>query len=366
MIIIYNILVTLLITIHVFPFIKNQYWIFRVCDFIRIQAFILQIFLLISGLVFIVPKGYLYWSVTSLLLIAIIHNLSILWRYTPMYAILKRTDSPSKITSSVVSILSVNVYQYNKEYHRLIDLICDIKPDIVFTVESDLKWEQALSVIEREYPATLKIPQDNTYGMHFYSRLEVEDLSLNRLVSSDIPSIEAKIKTKEDQQFTLYGIHPPPPSPTEEQTSKERDGELMALAKKLNSETEPVIVVGDFNNVAWSRSSQLFRKKANLIDPRMGHGFVSSFPAKWPIMRFPIDLFYHSSNIKVRELKTLQQIGSDHLPVYCRFVITPSVNTSAHHETFALNPIEEEVVDKMMNDGKKEKGNRPSDPENKT
>ena len=43
-------------------------------------------------------------------------------------------------------------------------------------------------------------------------------------------SIEAKLKTKDGYEFVFFGVHPPPPSPTEEKTSK--DGDLLSIAKK--------------------------------------------------------------------------------------------------------------------------------------
>jgi endonuclease/exonuclease/phosphatase (EEP) superfamily protein YafD len=37
------------------------------------------------------------------------------------------------------------------------------------------------------------------------------------------------------------------------------------------------LVSGDFNNVAWAYSSQLFRKTSELIDARIGRGIFATF-----------------------------------------------------------------------------------------
>ena len=45
-----------------------------------------------------------------------------------------------------------------------------------------------------------------------------------------------------DMNFGYFGVHPPPPSPNEEKTSKERDGDLLSIAKKSKIIKFPVLV----------------------------------------------------------------------------------------------------------------------------
>jgi hypothetical protein len=61
--------------------------------------------------------------------------------------------------------------------------------------------------------------------MHLYSKLKITKHSIHYFVADDLPSIEAKITTADNFKFN-FAVHPPPPSPTEEENSKERDGEL--------------------------------------------------------------------------------------------------------------------------------------------
>ena len=155
-----------------------------------------------------------------------------------------------------------------------------------------------------------------------------------------------------------YGIHPAPPSPIEEDNSRERNGELLSVGKKVKESKGLVIVVGDFNNVAWAKSSILFRKTSELIDPRIGRGFIATYHAKYRLLRFPIDLFFHSTDIFMEDFKTLRNIGSDHLPLFCKFFINQTEG-SQKEEMETLEEGEEEEVEEMIEDGINEESDRP-------
>jgi len=89
-------------------------------------------------------------------------------------------------------------------------------------------------------------------------------------------------------------IHPAPPSPTEKDSSRPRDSELIMVAKVLKNPSRPTIVAGDLNDVAWSRSTRLFMQISGFLDPRKGRGFYNTFHAGYFFMRWPLDHLFHS------------------------------------------------------------------------
>lgn len=346
----------LLITANILPVVNHQHWFFRVWEFGRLQILILQIITLVIGIVFIEEKST-FFLVTALITLGfIINNIIILIPYTTVYFRKDLNNITKK--SKTVSIISVNVYQFNEKYEELIKLVRDVKPDILLTLESNQAWEDALVEIEVEYPTFKKVPLENTYGIHFYTKLPLKSVKTNYFVAKDLPSIEASLTTEDGISFTFFGVHPPPPSPTEETTSKERDGELLSIGKKVRETEGPVIVVGDFNSVAWGKSSLLFRKTSQLIDSRIGRGFVSTYHANYRLLRFPIDLFFHSTDIFIDEFKTLRNIGSDHLPLYSKFFINQNERIQ-EEELETLEKGEKKEVEKMIEDGIEEKSDRP-------
>ena len=117
--------------------------------------------------------------------------------------------------------------------------------------------------------------------MHLYSKIPFVKSTVHFFVADDVPSIEARFKTADGHDFVVFAVHPPPPSPTEETNSKERDGDLLCVAKKIKEHPVPSLVIGDFNTVAWSVTSILFRKTSELIDARVGRGIAATFHAKY-------------------------------------------------------------------------------------
>lgn len=351
----YLILTVLLLILTILPKIQHSHWIFRVPEFGKIQITYFILFTMLLGFI-VADKSQYFWYYQGLLFVMLVHHSVILVKYTRLYPIKKYTQKYQ--SSEKLHFISANVYQFNKEYNRFIQLIEKHRPEMFLTMESNGDWEKALRPLEKDYPYQHKVTLENTYGMHFYSKIEIENSQTHYFVADDIPSIEAHLKTKDGFSFVFFGVHPPPPSPTEEETSKERDGDLLSTAKRVIEIKKPVIVVGDFNNVAWSKSSILFRKTSHLIDPRIGRSFVSTFHAKYRLLRFPIDLMFHSEEIFIEDLKTLENFGSDHLPVYCEFFIDHKQDEKQEERIDHATNDEKAEAEEMIEEGKRENGER--------
>lgn len=349
----YLVLNALLLILTVLPKIPSPHWFFRFPDFGKIQITYFTVITFALG--FFVEKTDYFWYLQGLLVAIFIYHGFTLIKYTRLYKVKKHQRTEH--SSQKHHFISANVYQFNKDYQKFINLVKNHQPDVFLTMESNGDWEKALQVLEKDYPYHHKVTLENTYGMHFYSKLVIDEAITHYFVADDIPSIEAHLKTKDGFEFVFFGVHPPPPSPTEEETSKERDGDLLSVAKRVKDFTKPVIVVGDFNNVAWSRSSVLFRKTSHLIDPRVGHAFVSTFHAKSRLLRFPIDLMFHSEDIFIEELKTLENFGSDHLPVYCQFYIDHN-NDEQEERVEQADSEEIAEAEEIIKEGKEENGER--------
>jgi endonuclease/exonuclease/phosphatase (EEP) superfamily protein YafD len=340
----------LLIITTLLPLIRNPHWVFRIFDFGKIQLFILQLLVLLLSLWYGDTLTVILLCGTTLL------NGALLFKYTPLYN--SGRKPPSASASVPITLLSLNVYQENRNYTKFLELVEAVNPDAVLTMESDTGWDEALKALDSSFPYSLKAPLDNTYGMHLFSKHKMLKGEIHYFVADDLPSMEAEFETEDGRIYKMYALHPPPPSPTEEETSKERDGDLLSVAKAIRKDKEvPTVAIGDFNCVAWAEASRLFVKTSELVDPRLGRGFISTFHAKYKLLRFPIDQVYHSPDIFVKDLKTLPNVDSDHLPLLFRFVIDHK-KTSQDHLVETADTEDLQTVNEKIKEGKEENGER--------
>lgn len=301
--------------------LKFSNWWIRVFDFPRIQLLLITT---LAILLFLFP--YLELSIGNLSLLAMV---TFCWFYQAAkifpYSILAKNevsldkkDSPE----SEIGIMISNVLTPNRHAEKLIDLVKELQPNLLLTLESDKWWEEQLSVLENDYKYQVKIPLDNLYGMHLYSNLELKDTEVHYLVEDDIPSIHSKVMLPSGKAIHIHCIHPEPPSPTESDTSLSRDAELLIVGENVKDADLPTLVFGDLNDVAWSRTTRLFQKISGLLDPRKGRGFFNTFNAKHPTFRWPLDHIFLSEDFLLREIKRLPSISSDHFPIYIKLKLS--------------------------------------------
>ena len=194
----------------------------------------------------------------------------------------------------------------------MLQQIKEANADIVFLLETDSSWEVATRELKKEYPYCLLAPLENTYVLLFYSRLKLARSSINYLVKHDLPSIEAEVYLPSGEKMQIWGLHPEPPVPGESLYSTAKDKELMKVALKAKECSLPSIVIGDLNDVAWSHSTELFRKTSELLDPRRGRGFYNTFSAHLWYIRYPLDYIFCSKEFGLISMIRMPKNGSDH------------------------------------------------------
>ena len=297
--------------------IRRDEWWFRGADFPRLQILFVGLVAL-AGLLFIQAEWTL---VRELLLLGVIaavaYQLKMVLPYTPIWkkqVLHVRQDQLN--VEQQISLLVANVLTPNHKYHLLLEQINRLQPDVVLTLETDQVWQEALKPIEADYPYRVAVPQDNLYGMHLYSRLPLADTEVKFILSDETPSIHATIRLRSGLSVQLYCLHPKPPSPTEAKDSTLRDAELLIVGDQIKDIDESCIVMGDLNDVAWSRTTRLFQRISGLLDPRVGRYFMNTFHADYPLLRWSLDHIFHSTDFGLVEMKRLPHIGSDHFPIY--------------------------------------------------
>jgi endonuclease/exonuclease/phosphatase (EEP) superfamily protein YafD len=301
---------------------RAKHWIFRIWDFPRSQlAFFAAVLLgfLIWRADWSRPLAWLLASVTTGCLV---YQAWWIIPYTRLFPTeVARARHGDRRRS--IRILAANVLQTNTHAERFLKLVRENDPDVVVTLETNSWWQKQLEPLERDYTYRLRAPLENLYGMHLYSRLRLEDARVRYLVEDDKPSMHAIAHLRSGERIELHCLHPAPPGPTENEESTERDAELVVVGKSVKGSKLPVIVTGDLNDVAWSETTRLFRHISGLLDPRRGRGTFSTFPARLPISRWPLDHVFHSRALCLVDIHTLKNWGSDHLPIVFELALDP-------------------------------------------
>ena len=295
---------------------RDEWWI-RGADFPRLQILVLGLIALVLLLVWDQPWDLRREIVFTALIAALAYQLKMVLPYTFIWKkqvkkVHKHQLNPDKQISLIVS----NVLTPNDKYHLLVEQIQKHQPDLVLTLETDFIWQKALAVIEKDYPYRVPVPLDNLYGMHLYSKLELKDTEVKFILSNEIPSIHTTVILRSGQPVQLYCLHPKPPSPTEAKDSTLRDAELLMVGDQIKDLDESCIVMGDLNDVAWSRTTRLFQRISGLLDPRVGRRYINTFHADYPMFRWSLDHVFHSTDFALVHMERLPHVGSDHFPVY--------------------------------------------------
>ncbi len=325
---------------------KFDYWWIRGFDFPRVQISILIGANIILALFVYQFDTLWHYLIVGTLFLSLIYQFVMIYPYT-LFAKNQVIKYHGDNNADNISILVSNVLTPNENYGKLIDLVRSRDPDILLTLESDKRWEQALATIEVQYVHSVKIPMDNLYGMHLYSKLPLENIEVKYLVQDDIPSIHGSLILPNGKRVGIHCIHPRPPSPGESKTTTDRDAELLLVGREIDRDAERVLVFGDFNDVAWSRTTKLFQKISGLLDPRRGRGFFNTFNADYLLFRWPLDHVFHSNDFTLVEMAREGHIGSDHFPMYIKLNYSPKaiglqhdLEVSAEEEQWAEEKIE--------------------------
>ncbi|MFC5408677.1 endonuclease/exonuclease/phosphatase family protein [Larkinella bovis] len=319
----YAVLITFISFIHL---LRVDAWWIRIWDFPHLQLTVLA------------AAGLLLWAVLSRstdwpvllallgLLAALGYEAWLIFPFTPLHRkqvpyYRKRQDGAKE--PNLIRILNANVFMDNTNCPDVLHLVAKYEPDVVLILEANERWQTELKPLEASFPYRILHPLENTYGMLFYSRLPILRHEVRFLIEPDIPSIYAQLKLDSGQLLHFYGIHPMPPSPTEHYRSTERDAELVVVGKEVRNQTEPVIVSGDLNDVAWSHTTRLFQRISGLLDPRIGRGLYNTFHARYFFLRWPLDHVFVSHHFKLRNIRRLPNCGSDHFPILISLAYAP-------------------------------------------
>ncbi|WP_372916924.1 endonuclease/exonuclease/phosphatase family protein [Salegentibacter sp.] len=304
------------------PLVAADFWWIRVFDYMHIQLTLLTLTAIAAYFIRFDIKWVQDYIFMGILLACFAFQFLKIYPYTPLSA--HEIGDSQNSEAPQISLFTANVLQKNEEHQKVVDEINRFDPDVMVFTETNTRWKNEISKnLDESYRYKVEVPLDNTYGMLVYSKLELIDPQVQYMIDDSIPSIHTKIRLPEGNLIQLFAIHPTPPMPQHNPSSSDRDAEMMKIAKMSLEREVPVVVIGDFNDVAWSETTSLFQSVGKLLDIRVGRGFYNTFNANNLLMRWPLDYIYTSEEFRLKEIKLGENIGSDHFPLFASLSFEP-------------------------------------------
>lgn len=263
-----------------------------------------QYFVCLAAAAFLFALGRRYRSAGAAGAFAAVNLALIL----PLYV----SGAPPASGGPRLRILLANVHTSNTQHGKMIAYVQRCNPDVVVFEEVDERWVEALKPLRAAYPHGQTEDQEDNFGIALWSRLPLEESSVQYFGEAWLPSIVARLKL-DRLPVTLVATHPLPPMSGE--NVRLRNGQLSAVAEYVSSQSGAKVVVGDLNTTSWSPCFAQLENGTGLRDSRKGFGLQPTWPAGVPWLWIPIDHCLVSSEVAVVSREVGPQVGSDHYPV---------------------------------------------------
>lgn len=213
-----------------------------------------------------------------------------------------------------------NINYGTTDFTSLTKSIAHNHPQVVGIAElSSEKFEHLKNQLPN-YPYNFHVPGRGQLGLAIFSQIPFVDQPSVRFFSDNrFPSIVASIQDfQTTKKLTIIVIHPPPPLLAEYATIR---NELFSnLAEFVKTQSDPLLIMGDFNSSSWSPAFQTLLGDSSLVDSRNNQGVQPSWPSQLPnFLRIPIDHILTNELLPVTYREVLLSVGSDHLPILADF-----------------------------------------------
>jgi endonuclease/exonuclease/phosphatase (EEP) superfamily protein YafD len=211
-------------------------------------------------------------------------------------------------------VMSFNVLATNERFEDAILEIRKHDPDVVAVLEYANRWHDAFDAINESHPFQIREPRWHGYGIAIFSKRPIENPQTVQLTEKvmDNPSVNGTIKIG-GRKLRIVAMHVM--SPVNRMRLDLRNRQFAEIAKTIQSQDVPTILLGDLNCAPSSIFFQELLDEAGVRDSRLGFGFQASWPTWATVLSIPIDHVLVSNEVHVHDRFLGDGGGSDHRPV---------------------------------------------------
>lgn len=219
-------------------------------------------------------------------------------------------------------ILSYNILRNNPEPQSVVEYLLASEADLIFLMEVDMAWLEALRPLEGKWPHVIRQPRSGSFGFALYSRVPFEDTQLPYWGDAMRTSACIRISAL-GGELTFIGTHPPPP--TSERYAHFRNSHISELATFIHTEDFPMLIVaGDFNATPWSPIMKSLLSESGLKNIMDSHWIGPTWSRGLPAIAIPIDHVLYKGALTPVRAWVDEAHGSDHNPL--NVVFAPSAH----------------------------------------
>ncbi len=343
-------LATAVIALTVLPMIRSGNWVIQAAEFPRLQI------LGVAGVVAAALSVCLWGRGRKphLVTLLVLTFAAMVWQTMHILPFTRLWPREiAQATRTDVRFLVSNLKVKNGQHATVREVLAAEEADVLLLIEIDETWAEALAPLRERFTHHSEELRGEGLGIALWSKVPVNAVEVRHLVSDKRASIHADM-TIAGREVAFVGLHPAPPGlPSdngERYDSRIRDAELMKVADEIELRPDHHwIIAGDFNDVAWSGTTKLFKEVSGLSDPRVGRELLNTYDAQRPLLRYPIDHVFLSDSFATRAMRRIRVHGSDHFAVVIDLEIAKSDAAPPERE-----PEKEQEAEEMEREGEQD------------
>jgi endonuclease/exonuclease/phosphatase (EEP) superfamily protein YafD len=227
-------------------------------------------------------------------------------KYGPLHPI-----DPEK---PVYRLVQLNLRYNNQTPEQVLSMIGRVRPDVVTLEEMSDLWAEKLTLVQAAYPYRILCPYPNgLFGVAILSRRPFADGTSPDCDGRGAFALATVNFGGTSADIAALHLGWPWPYP--------QYWEVGGLTPYFQRIGETAILAGDLNAVPWSQSPARVARAGGLtLMPSPGATWLAlGLPPFLFFAGLPIDNVFAKGNVEVHSIRTLDPVGSDHLPVLVEF-----------------------------------------------
>lgn len=186
--------------------------------------------------------------------------------------------------------------------------------DVLSIHEVNPGWSQWLEdSLSQLYPFHHTMVDLGIFGMAVFSRYPVS--SVDTFFYEEIPTLRVCLQ-KDGMDLCLISVHTEPA--LNDYSLRRLEGQLETVSAQIARMDMPLLVMGDFNSVSWSKEIQQFMDSTGLLESRSG--FMDRQGSFWGV---PVDHIFHSPRLGCADFDNFSDRSGRHLGIMASFQINP-------------------------------------------